>query len=70
MKSTTRLRVSILAVLLSVAIASSLWAVFRTGDWEGLFLNFGTEMAGAAVTFLLFELVIGRLETWPKSSWS
>jgi len=62
MKSTTKLRVSILAVLISVAIVSSLWAVFRTGDWEGLFLNLGTEMAGAAVTYFLFELVIGHQE--------
>jgi uncharacterized protein YjbI with pentapeptide repeats len=36
--------------------------VWRTGDWEGLALNFGTEMAGAVVTYLLLELVIGRTE--------
>ena len=64
MKSTARLRVVILLVLIGVALASSLWAVWPwpTGDWKGLALNFGTEMAGAVVTYLLLELVIGRIE--------
>jgi hypothetical protein len=62
MKSTARLRVGVFLVLIVVALASSLWAVWRTGDWEGLALNFGTEMAGAVVTYLLLELVIGRTE--------
>ena len=52
-----------LAVLIVVAVLSSLWAVSRTyGGWEGLALNFGTEMAGAVVTYVLLELVIGRWE--------
>jgi len=64
MESTARLRVVILLVLIGVALASSLWAVWPwpTGDWKGLALNFGTEMAGAVVTYLLLELVIGRME--------
>jgi hypothetical protein len=62
MESTVRLRVGLLLVLIVMALASSLWAVWRTGDWEELALNFGTEMAGAVVTYLLLELVIGRKE--------
>jgi hypothetical protein len=62
MKSTAWLRVGVLVVLIVVALASSLWAVGRNGDWEGLALNFGTEMAGAVLTYLLLELVIGRRE--------
>lgn len=60
MESTARVRAGVLLVLIVVALASSLWAVWRTGDWEELALNFGTEMAGAVVTYLLLELVIGR----------
>jgi hypothetical protein len=64
MKGTARLRVWVLLILIGVALASSLWAVWPwpTGDWKGLALNFGTEMAGAVVTYLLLELVIGRME--------
>jgi len=62
MESTARLRVGVLLILIVVALVSSLWAVWRTGDWEGLMLNLGTEMAGAVVTYLLLELVIGRME--------
>jgi len=51
------LRLIILLVLIVVALASSLWSVLRTGDWTGLALNFGTEMAGAVVTYVLLELV-------------
>ena len=64
MESTTRLRVVVLLILILVALVSSLWAVWPwpTGDWKGLALNFGTEMAGAVVTYLLLELFIGGRE--------
>jgi uncharacterized protein YjbI with pentapeptide repeats len=64
MKGTARLRVWVLVILIGVALASSLWAVWPwpTGDWKGLALNFGTEMAGAVVTYALLELFIGRRE--------
>jgi uncharacterized protein YjbI with pentapeptide repeats len=64
MKSTARLRVGVLLILIVVALASSLWAVWPwpTGDWKGLALNLGTEMAGAVVTYALLELFIGGRE--------
>jgi len=62
MKSAARWRIVLLLVLIAVALASSLWGVLRTGDWEGLALNFGTEMAGAVVTYVLLELIIGHRE--------
>jgi uncharacterized protein YjbI with pentapeptide repeats len=64
MKSTARLRIWVLLILIGVALASSLWAMWPwpTGDWKGLALNFGTEMAGAVVTYALLELFIGRRE--------
>jgi hypothetical protein len=62
MKSTARLRVGVLLILIVVALISSLGAAWYTGDWGGLVLNFGTEMAGAVVTYLLLELVVGRME--------
>jgi hypothetical protein len=64
MEGTARLRVGILLILIVVALVSSLWAVWPwpTGDWKGLALNFGTEMAGAVVTYALLELFIGRRE--------
>lgn len=64
MENTARLRVVVLLVLIGGALALSLWAVWPwpTGDWKGLALNFGTEMAGAVVTYALLELFIGRRE--------
>jgi hypothetical protein len=62
MANLTRLRCIVLIVLIAAALASSLWAVLRNGDWEGLALNLGTEMAGAAITYGLFELIIGIRE--------
>ncbi|MFB0536998.1 MAG: pentapeptide repeat-containing protein [Anaerolineae bacterium] len=61
MKSTTWL-LAFLVLLLLIAFASALlrWAVLRTGDYEGLALNLGTEIIGAVLTYLLFELLIGR----------
>jgi hypothetical protein len=62
MKSTARLRVGVLLILIVVGLASSLGTAWRTGDWEGLFLNLGTEMLGAVATYLLLELFIGGRE--------
>ena len=62
MDTTARLRWTILGALIAGALVSSLWAVWRTRDWEGLALNLGAEMAGAAATYGLLELVIGRRE--------
>ena len=57
-----RLRITVLAVLVAVALVSSLSGVLLSGDWAGLLLSFGTEMAGAVATYILLELFIGRWE--------
>jgi hypothetical protein len=62
-ESTTRLRCTILLVLILLTIVSSLSAVlFLDEDWGGLALNFGTEIAGALVTYWLLGQVLGRRE--------
>ena len=54
-----RLRWAILRTLIAVALASSLVAVMLgSQEWDALLLNPGTEMAGAAATYGLLELVI------------
>jgi hypothetical protein len=62
MKSTARWRILVLVGLALGALVSSSWALWRTCDLEGLALNFGTEMVGAAVTYLLLGLFVGRGE--------
>jgi hypothetical protein len=63
MERTPRLRIAVLLALIVVALVSSLGALlWGNQELDGLALNFGTEMAGAVVTYLLLELVIGRME--------
>ena len=63
MKSTAWLRVVVVfVVLLGLAGALLQRAVSSPDDLEGLALNLGTELIGAALTYVLFELVIGRIE--------
>ena len=62
MEGTARLRVGVLLILIVVGLVSSLGTAWRTGDWEGLFLNLGTEMLGAVATYVLLELFIGGRE--------
>ena len=50
---------AVLSILVAVAVIFTGWSVFLTRDWSGLALNFGTEIAGAIVTYLLLEIVIG-----------
>jgi len=54
-----QLPLGVLGVLIGVAIVSTGWSVYQTRDWPGLALNFGTEIAGAVVTYLMLEFVIG-----------
>ena len=57
---TARVQRGVLAVLLAVAAASALVATLvGTQTWDAALLNFGTEMAGAVVTYVLLQLVIG-----------
>jgi len=58
-----RLPWAVLGVLVGAAVVSSL--VGLRGDEEGLrgvWLNLGTELAGAAVTFVLIDLFLGTRE--------
>ena len=52
----------VLAVLLAVALASALVATLVGNDkqtWQAALLNFGTELAGAVVTFIMLQLLVG-----------
>lgn len=53
----------ILTVLLGVALVSAIPAVLVSGDWAGLLLNLGTELAGGAVTFVLLDQILGTSRT-------
>jgi uncharacterized protein YjbI with pentapeptide repeats len=57
-----RLRWVVLGALIAVALVSSLVALLSGSHWQDALLNFGTEMAGAVVTYALFELIIERRE--------
>jgi len=60
---TARVQRGVLAVLLAVAAASALVATLvGTQTWDAALLNFGTEMAGAVVTYGLLHRVIGGRE--------
>ena len=62
----SRLRVIVLAVWVAVALLSSFAPMLWGTPWcelrDGLLPNLGTEMIGAALTYVLFELFIGRGE--------
>lgn len=53
-----RVRVLIMVALLSMAILTSGFALAMSRDWTGLLLNFGTELLGAFVTFLLLDTIL------------
>lgn len=57
-----RLRVIALLALFALAAVPSIVALLGGESFYGLLLNFGTEMAGALVTFLVFDRLIGRYE--------
>jgi uncharacterized protein YjbI with pentapeptide repeats len=62
MKRLELLRWLVLALLLVGAVVTSLVAVLNGESLSGLLLNVGSEMAGAVLTYALFELVIARRE--------
>ena len=51
MDNLARLRWWMLGTLITVALVLSLVAVLSGSQWQDALLNFGTEMAGAAVTY-------------------
>jgi uncharacterized protein YjbI with pentapeptide repeats len=62
MDNLVRLRWVILGILIAVAVVSSVVALLSGSQWQDALLNLGTEMAGAVVTYALFELIIERRE--------
>ena len=57
-----RLRITALVALGVGGVIPSLIALLRGETFEGFLLNFGTEMLGAAVTFFVFDQLIGSRE--------
>lgn len=49
----------VLSILIGIAIISIGWSIFQTGDWPGAALNFGTDMVGAVVIYVLLDIVLG-----------
>jgi len=63
MERIVRQRRAVLAALGVVALVSLAVAMLvGKQEWDGLLLNFGTEVVGAALTYSLFESFIGRAE--------
>lgn len=59
------LELQVLVLLLVVAVASTLLATLVGNDrqtWQSAALNFGTELAGAVLIYVLIQLVIGSSE--------
>ena len=57
-----RWRWVVLCLLIAVALVSSLVALLSGSHWWDALLSFGTEVAGAILTYALFELIIERRE--------
>jgi uncharacterized protein YjbI with pentapeptide repeats len=60
--SNKTLLIVVLSALLVAGLTLSLVAAWRSCDWWGFALNFGTELLGAVATYSLFELFIERRE--------
>ena len=57
------LELQVLVLLLVVAVASTLIAALvGSQTWDGILANFGTELAGAVLIYVLIQLVIGGSE--------
>ncbi|OQX65059.1 MAG: hypothetical protein B6I38_05410 [Anaerolineaceae bacterium 4572_5.1] len=48
----------VLLILISLSIASTAWSLSRTGNWEAAALHFGSDMGGAAVIYILLDIVL------------
>jgi hypothetical protein len=62
LSSLLRLRIMALGALALFAVIPSCLALLAGQSWAGLALNFGTEMAGAFVTFIVIDQLVGRYE--------
>ncbi len=52
----------VLTVLIGVAVISTGLSLLGDVKWDDALLNFGTEMAGAVVTYWLLTIVLGTQE--------
>jgi hypothetical protein len=57
-----RLRLGIIVALLVVGLLAALLGAFLGNDWPGIWLNLGTELIGAGLTFLLIDQLLRRRE--------
>ncbi|MDX2162850.1 MAG: pentapeptide repeat-containing protein [bacterium] len=57
-----RLRLGLLFILVTLAAGFSAAGLLNSGDWGGFFLNLGTELAGAALTFVLLDQLLANRE--------
>lgn len=62
MTKATKRRIRILTILIAVAGLSSAGGFLFSDDLGSLLLNFGTEMAGAVVTYFLIQQILGQDE--------
>ncbi|MBZ0320262.1 MAG: pentapeptide repeat-containing protein [Anaerolineae bacterium] len=60
LKSTDRLRIYAFLFILTLAALSSTSALLISPDWDGLLLNFGTEMIGSSITFIVIDWIIEK----------
>jgi len=63
MKSLVQWRTVIVLALGTTAIISSVVAILvGNQEWDGLLLNLGTELVGAVVAYVVFEMAVGALK--------
>ncbi len=62
MPGSARLRMQVLFLLVILAIGFSAVSLLRSGDWTGFFANMGSELGGAAITFVLLDQLLHTRE--------
>ena len=62
MKSSYRFWILAFMLVLALTPLILVWAMSNKMDWQGLALNFGTEMLGAIVIYILFDRYIASKE--------
>jgi uncharacterized protein YjbI with pentapeptide repeats len=60
--SLARLRLGIVAALLVGGLLAAIFGAALGNDWDGIWLNLGTELMGAGLTFLLVDQLLRQRE--------